>query len=94
LSKVSSIYLSRKETERLKEVCEKEGCKPYSLVKRVLLDHIWAYPLEKAPPSEKESIKQELGEDVITDAPEPEASEVDAEEVSERVKRILKGNEV
>ncbi len=88
MSKISSIYLSREETSRLKEVCEKEGCKPYSLVKRVLLDHIWAYPLEKAPPSKKEELKKELESKV--DPPEPESPEIGPDEVEERVREILK----
>ena len=91
MSKISSIYLSREETSRLKEVCEKEGCKPYSLVKRVLLDHIWAYPLEKAHPSEKGSLEQDLGEDVVTDVPEP--AKANAEELSDSVRKILEGKE-
>lgn len=90
MSKISSIYLSRGEYERLMEVCEKEGCKPYSYVKRVLLDHIWAYPLEKSPAAETEKFNPDLGEIETTDL--PETSEMEAEEVSERVKKILKGD--
>jgi hypothetical protein len=74
------------------QVCEKESCTPYSLVKKTVLDHIWAYPLEKASSAEGEDIKPDLGEVDITDTPESEPS-MEAEAVSERVRKILEGKE-
>ena len=91
MSRVASVYLSKDERDRFMKVCEKEGCSAYSLAKKALLDHIWAYPLEKALSAEGEDIKPDLGEVDITDTPEPETSEIDVEEVSERVKKILEG---
>ena len=91
MSRVASVYLSKAERDRFDLVCEKEGCSRYSLAKKALLDHIWAYPLEKASPSE-EDIKLDLGEVDTMDAPEPETSKIEAEAVSERVRKILKGN--
>ena len=91
MSKTGSIYLSRKEADRLREVCEKEGCTPYALVKRVVLDHLWAYPSEKPPAPEKEEIKQDLGETETVEVVEPEAAMEDAGGLSESVKRILEG---
>ncbi len=85
MSRVASVYLSKAERDRFNKVCEKEGCTPYSLVKKTLMDHIWAYPLEKAPPSEKEDLNQELGK--VTEV-EPTMG---AEAVSESVRRILEG---
>lgn len=85
-------YLSKKDHDRFTKVCEREQCTPYMLFKKAVLDHIWAYPLEKAPPSENGGLKQDLGEAGITEVPEPETSEMDAEEVAERVRKILKGN--
>lgn len=91
MSKISSIYLSREQYTRMKEVCEKEGCTPYSLAKKALVDHIMAYPLEKPPASEKEPLKQDLGEPAIEEEPEPETPKVDPEDVAERVLKILEG---
>lgn len=93
MSRVASVYLSKAELDRFDQVCEKEGCSRYSLAKKALLDHIWAYPLEKASSEEEEDIKPDLGETIIADAPEPEASKIDAEAVSERVRKILEGKE-
>ncbi len=89
MPKTGSIYISRAEFDRLNAVCEKERCKPYSLVKRVLLDHIWAYPLEKAPPSKKGELKKDL--ETQNETPEPETQEMGPEEFDKRVKQILKG---
>jgi len=91
MSKISSIYLSRKESDRMREVCEREGCTGYSLVKRVLLDHLWAYPLEKPPAPENEALEQDLGEKETMEVVEPEAAMEDAGGLSESVKRILEG---
>ena len=91
MSRVASVYLSKEERDRFMQVCEKESCTPYSLVKKTVLDHIWAYPLEKASSAEGEDIKPDLGEVDITDTHEAETSEIDVEEVSERVKKILEG---
>ena len=91
MSRVASVYLSKAERERFMQVCEKESCTPYSLVKKTVLDHIWAYPLENASSAE-EDINPELGEVDITDAPESEPS-MEAEAVSERVRKILEGKE-
>ena len=93
MSRVASVYLSKEERDRFMLVCEKESCTPYSLVKKTVLDHIWAYPLEKAPPAEGEDIKPELEETNI-ETHEPETAKMDAEAVSERVKKILKRNDV
>lgn len=92
MSRVASVYLSKAERDRFNKVCEKEGCTPYSLVKKTVLDHIWAYPLENASSEEGEEIKPDLGEKAITDAPETEIS-LEAEAVSERVRKILEGKE-
>jgi len=71
------------------QVCEKESCTPYSLVKKTVLDHIWAYPLENASSAEEEDIKPDLGAVDITDSPELEPAKMEAEAVSERVRKIL-----
>jgi len=92
MSKTGSIYLSRKEADRLREVCEKEGCTPYSLVKRVVLDHLWAYPSETPPALEKEALNQDLGETKTMEVVEPEAAMEDAGGLSESVRKILEGN--
>lgn len=95
MSRVASVYLSKTERERFMQVCEKESCTPYSLVKKTVLDHIWAYPLEKNSPAESEDVRPDLGKNmktIINDAPEPENSKIEAEAVSERVRKILKGN--
>lgn len=84
-------YLSKKDHDRFTKVCEREDCTPYMLFKKAVLDHIWAYPLEKASLSENEVLKLDLREVAITDAPELETSEVEAEEVAERVRKILEG---
>lgn len=84
-------YLSKKDHDRFTKVCEREKCTPYMLFKKAVLDHIWAYPLEKDPPSENGGLKKDLGEATITDATEPEPSKVEADEVSERVRKILEG---
>jgi len=85
-------YLSKDEHARFKEICDREDCTPYMLIKKAVLDHIWAYPLENASYAEKEEIKPDLGENAITDAPESEPS-VEPEAVSDRVKKILEGKE-
>ena len=90
LSRVASVYLSKAERHRFDLVCEKEGCTPYSLAKKALLDHIWAYPLEKAPPEVGAEISPDLVESDIKDASELEPA-IEAEEVSERVRKILAG---
>ncbi len=84
-------YLNKKDHERFTQVCEKEDCTPYMLFKKAVLDHIYAYPLEKAPDSENGVLKQDLGEEAVTEVPEPETPIMDAEEVQERVRKILKG---
>jgi len=91
LSRVASVYLSKAERDRFMQVCDKESCTPYSLVKKTVLDHIWAYPLENAPVMENEALKQDLGEEAVIEAPEPKPLEMDAEAVSETVRKILKG---
>lgn len=83
-------YLSKDEYARFREVCEREECTPYMLIKTAVLDHIWAYPREKPPVSEKEALKPALETDI---APEPETPKIDAEELSESVRRILEGKE-
>jgi len=93
MSKTGSIYLSRKEADRLREVCEKEGCTPYALVKRVVLDHLWAYPSEKPPAPEKEDLKQDLGEKTV-EVVEPEAAMEDADGLSESVRKLLEGKKI
>lgn len=90
MSRVASVYLSKAERDRFDLVCEKEGCSRYSLAKKALLDHIWAYPLEKAPAAEGEDIKPDLNGVETTDAPESEPT-IEVEAVSERVKKILEG---
>ena len=89
MSRVASVYLSKDERDRFMLVCEKESCTPYSLVKKTVLDHIWAYPLEKTSPEESEDIKPDLGEVDTTETPEP--VKMEAEAVSETVKKILEG---
>ena len=93
MSRVASVYLSKAERERFMQVCEKESCTPYSLVKKTVLDHIWAYPLENASSAEGEDIKPDLEETIIADAPEPKPAKIDAEAVAERVRKILEGKE-
>lgn len=90
MSRVASVYLSKAERDRFDLVCEKEGCTPYSLAKKALLDHIWAYPLEKPLPEEGQEISPDLEAADIKDAPELEPA-IEAEEVAERVKKILAG---
>lgn len=92
MSRVASVYLSKAERERFMLVCEKESCTPYSLVKKSVLDHIWAYPLEKAPAPENEALKQDLGEKKTVEVVEPEAAMEDAGGLSESVRKILEGN--
>ena len=82
-------YLSKKDHERFTKVCEREECTPYMLFKKAVLDHIWAYPLEKAAPSENGELKPDLEEAAIMEVPEPQRMEPG--EVEERVKQILKG---
>lgn len=82
-------YLSKDEHARFKEICVKEACTPYMLIKKAVLDHIWAYPLEKPAPSENGEQKGDLK--TLSETPEHEAPEMRPEEVEERVKRILKG---
>jgi len=84
-------YLSKEEYARFREICEREQCTPYMLFKTAVLDHIWAYPLENAPASEEKGLKQDLEAVDITDSPEPETSKLEADEVSERVRKILEG---
>ena len=87
MSKISSIYLSKAEYDRLMKVCEKEGCTSYSLVKRVLLDHIGNYPLEDGPVLETdvETHENESEEPIRKD----QTVEIEAEDVSGKVKEIL-----
>lgn len=92
MSRVASVYLSKAERERFMQVCEKENCTPYSLVKKTVLDHIWAYSLENASPAKLEDIKTDLGETAIKKVTEPEPAMVDAENLSESVRKILEGN--
>ena len=94
MSKTGSIYLSRKEADRLREVCEKEGCTPYALVKRVVLDHLWAYPSEKPPAPEKEEIKEVSEETPPMEVVEPEAAMEDADGLSESVRKLLEGKKI
>ena len=82
-------YLSKEEYARFKKICDRERCTPYMLFKKAVLDHIWAYPLEKAAPSENGVLKQDLEEAAIMEIPEPLIMEPG--EVEERVKQILKG---
>lgn len=82
-------YLSKKDHDRFIKVCEREQCTPYMLFKKAVLDHIWAYPLEKAAPSENGELKQDLEEATIMEIPKPQIMEPG--EVEERVKQILKG---
>jgi len=91
LSRVASVYLSKAERDRFMQVCEKESCTPYSLVKKTVLDHIWAYPLENDSSTKGEDIKPDLEETKI-ETPEPETAKMDAEAVEERVRKILKGD--
>ena len=86
-------YLSKKDHDRFTEVCEREECTPYMLFKKAVLDHIWAYPLEKAPPSEKEDLKPDLGEAAVEEVAEPEPAMGQAEEIAESVRKILEGKE-
>lgn len=78
----------------MREVCEKEGCTGYALVKRVLLDHLWAYPLEKPPAPEKEEIKQVSEETATIEVAEPEAAMEDADGLSESVRKLLEGKKI
>ncbi len=55
-------YLSKDEYARFRNICDREDCTPYMLIKKAVLDHIWAYPLEKAPAPENEALKQDFGE--------------------------------
>ncbi|NQT07566.1 hypothetical protein HQ586_00665 [Candidatus Bathyarchaeota archaeon] len=82
-------YLSKDEHARFKEICDREACTPYMLIKKAVLDHIWAYPLEKAPPSEKGELKEDLK--TQNETPEIEPQEMGAGEIEDRVKKILKG---
>jgi len=85
-------YLSKDEYARFRNICDREECTPYMLIKKAVLDHIWAYPLEKDPASENMGLKQNLEETVITEVAEPEPAITDAEELSESVRKILEGN--
>lgn len=82
-------YLSKDEYARFKNICDREDCTSYMLIKKAVLDHIWAYSLEKAPAPENEALKQDLGETVIKEVAEVEPAVTDAEELSESVRRIL-----
>ena len=77
----------------MREVCEKEGCTGYSLVKRVLLDHLWAYPLETPPAPENEALEQDLGEKTVEVA-EVEPAVTDAGGLSESVRKLLEGKKI
>lgn len=90
MSKISSIYLSREEYARMMKVCEKEGCTPYALTKRILLDHISAYPLEDPTPTLEPEIS-EAGETNKAETSEKPEPAIRADEVAERVKKILHG---
>lgn len=85
-------YLSKKDHDRFTKVCEREECTPYMLFKKAVLDHIWAYPLEKAAPSGNGVLKKDL-EDTQIETPKPEPAPVGTEEISESVRRILEGKE-
>ncbi len=89
MSRVASVYLSKAERDRFNKVCEKEGCTPYSLVKKTLMDHIWAYPLDKAAPSENGELKKDLEPQLETSDLENPKMEVG--EIEDRVKQILQG---
>ena len=75
MSRVASVYLSKDERDRFMRVCEKEGCTPYALAKKALLEHIWNYPLEEGSAPEKDTEGRE------TEGPTPEVS---VEEASEK----------
>ncbi len=84
-------YLSKDEHARFKEICDREACTPYMLIKKAVLDHIWAYPLEKGPPSENGELKKE--EATPVEVAELEPGIVGTDEISESVRRILEGKE-
>jgi len=87
-------YLSKDEYARFRNICDREECTPYMLIKKAVLDHIWAYPLEKAPASENMGLKQNLEETVITEVAEPKPAITDAEELSESVRKILERKKI
>ena len=82
-------YLSKDEYARFRNICDREDCTSYMLIKKAVLDHIWAYPLEKAPASENEALKQDLVETAITEVTEVKPAVTDADELSESVRRLL-----
>jgi len=84
-------YLSKDEYARFRNICDREDCTPYMLIKKAVLDHIWAYPLEKAPAPENEALKQDLGKTKTMEVVEPEAAMKDAGGLSESVRKILEG---
>lgn len=100
LSRVATIYLSKEENDRFQRVCEKENCTPYSLVKRTVLDHIMAYPMEKngkvdlIEPIEVDDSVQRNKNQSITNQGESTKIVLDyiePEKVSDKVKKILEG---
>lgn len=84
-------YLSKDEYARFRNICDREDCTPYMLIKKAVLDHIWAYPLETPPASENEALKQVSEETAPMEVVEPEAAMADAGGLSESVRRILEG---
>lgn len=106
MSRVASVYLSKDERDRFLKVCEMEDCTPYSLVKKTVLDHIMAYPVEDGDVSDSKKQKRtklELPErELNLERPmEPKSTQdesnhifvedIKPEKVSERVKKILEG---
>ena len=94
---VVTISMDRTMKDLLDRHCSLNQCGRSEIVRRAIMRYISPEEMEPAPASEETKTPQavmspveSLEETIIADAPEPEPS-MEAEEVSEKVRKILEG---
>jgi len=95
---VVTISMDRTLKDLLDRHCSLNQCGRSEIVRRAIMRYISPEEMETAPASEETKTPPavmspvESLEEIKTEPPEPETPKMEAEEVAERVRKILKGD--